>query len=211
MDEALRPGAIVQGDYWPEPVRVLTVRPLPSTVVLEAIGTQTSRYYSSALSQSDIAQLTILVGQDRDCSGRGEAFFLAIEAQRIRLAHQFDPLLAVNVSQIDPLPHQIEAVYHHMLRTPRIRFLLADDPGAGKTIMAGLLIKELKYRGLAQRVLIVVPGHLKEQWLRELKERFDETFAVIDRAAWTTPSDATSGRSSHRSSPRWTLRSRTMC
>ncbi|MBO9308110.1 DEAD/DEAH box helicase, partial [Thermomicrobium sp.] len=183
MDEALRPGAIVQGDYWPEPVRVLTVRPLPSLVVLEAIGTQTRRYYNSALSQSDIAQLTILVGQDRDFTGRGEAFFLAIEAQRIRLAHQFDPLLAVNVSQIDPLPHQIEAVYHHMLRTPRIRFLLADDPGAGKTIMAGLLIKELKYRGLAQRVLIVVPGHLKEQWVRELKERFDETFAVIDRAA----------------------------
>jgi len=83
---------------------------------------------------------------------------------------------------VDPLPHQIEAVYHHILRQPHIRFLLADDPGAGKTIMAGLLLKELKARGLVRRALIVVPGHLKDQWLRELKGRFGETFTVVDRA-----------------------------
>lgn len=179
---ALRPGAVVAGDFWPEPVRVLTVRPLTTNVVLEAVGTETNRFYNTALSHAEVTQLTIFTDQERDCAGSGEGFFLAIEAQRIRLAHQFDPLLAVNVSQIDPLPHQIEAVYHHMLRNPRLRFLLADDPGAGKTIMAGLLIKELKYRGLAQRILIVVPGHLKDQWLRELKERFDEAFTVVDRA-----------------------------
>jgi SNF2 family DNA or RNA helicase len=80
------------------------------------------------------------------------------------------------------LPHQIEAVYHHILRNPRLRFLLADDPGAGKTIMTGLLLKELKYRGLVQRALICVPGHLKDQWLREMKERFNETFTVVDRS-----------------------------
>src|SRR6266481_6607303 len=96
--------------------------------------------------------------------------------------YPFDPLYAVNVSQVDPLPHQIEAVYHYILRNPSIRFLLADDPGAGKTIMTGLLLKELKYRGLVQRVLICVPGHLKDQWLREMEERFSETFTVIDRS-----------------------------
>jgi len=123
-------------------------------------------------------------------SGNPEAFFLAIEAHRIRLAYEFDPLFAVNVSQVDPLPHQIEAVYHYLLRRPRIRFLLADDPGAGKTIMAGLLLKELKYRGLVRRTLIVVPGHLKDQWRREMKERFAEDFTVVDRAVM----DATWGR-----------------
>lgn len=124
----------------------------------------------------------------RDFSCDPEAFFLVNEGRRIRLAHQFDPLYAVNVSQIDPLPHQIDGVYFHILKHPRIRFLLADDPGAGKTIMAGLLLKELKQRGLVNRVLIVVPGHLKDQWIRELKEKFNETFRVIDRgvmeASW---------------------------
>jgi Superfamily II DNA/RNA helicases, SNF2 family len=82
----------------------------------------------------------------------------------------------------DPLPHQIEAVYGHVLKLPRIRFLIADDPGAGKTIMAGLIIKELKLRHLATRILIVAPGHLKDQWRRELKDRFEEDFVVVDRA-----------------------------
>ncbi|MCL4264797.1 MAG: DEAD/DEAH box helicase [Anaerolineae bacterium] len=109
-------------------------------------------------------------------------FFLYIEAHRLRLAYQFDPQLAVSISQVDPLPHQIEAVYHYVLPSPRIRFLIADDPGAGKTIMAGLIIKELQYRRLAQRILIVAPGHLKYQWQREMKERFQTPFAIIDRA-----------------------------
>jgi len=87
----------------------------------------------------------------------------------------------MNVSRVDPLPHQIDAVYDYVLKLPRIRFLIADDPGAGKTIMAGLIIKELKLRGLAKRILIVVPGHLKDQWRRELKEKFSESFVVVDR------------------------------
>ena len=76
----------------------------------------------------------------------------------------------MNTSKVDPLPHQIEAVYGYVLKLPRIRFLIADDPGAGKTIMAGLIIKELKLRNLANRILIIVPGHLKDQWKRELKD-----------------------------------------
>ena len=88
------------------------------------------------------------------------------------MAHLFDPLLAVNASAIDPLPHQIRAVYGEMLTRLPLRFLLADDPGAGKTIMAGLLIKELMLRGDLHRCLIVAPGNLVEQWQDEMAERF---------------------------------------
>jgi superfamily II DNA or RNA helicase len=112
-----------------------------------------------------------------------EEFFLLVEANRIRLAHQFDPMLAVSASQVDPLPHQIEAVYHYALEMPRLRFMIADDPGAGKTIMAGLILKEMQQRGLVKRVLVVAPGHLKYQWQRELKERFGASFRLIDRSA----------------------------
>jgi superfamily II DNA or RNA helicase len=175
-------GDILEGDFWPEQVRALTVQPVGGRTKIEAVGTSTQRFYSRILSSEDLAQVRMATEMERDFSGRGEAFFLAMEAHRIRYAHQFDPLFAVNVSQVDSLPHQIEAVYHYILRNPRIRFLLADDPGAGKTIMTGLLLKELKYRGLVRRALIVVPGHLKDQWLREMKERFAESFTIVDRS-----------------------------
>lgn len=107
--------------------------------------------------------------------------FLALEARRLHHAPVFDPVLAMSVSKVDPLPHQIEAVYGYVLKKPRIRFMLAHDPGAGKTIMAGLAIKELKIRGIIRRILIVVPGQLKEQWRWELYDKFDEYFDVVDR------------------------------
>ena len=113
--------------------------------------------------------------------GDGEAFRVASEAQRIRLAHLFDPYLAVHSSRIEPLPHQITAVYGEMLPRQPLRFLLADDPGAGKTIMAGLFIKELIIRGDLERCLIVAPGNLVEQWQDELKEKFDLTFDIVSR------------------------------
>ncbi len=181
-DNILKPRAILEGDFWPEPVRVLTLQHLGSSTQIEAVGTKTQKFYSRILSAQDLQRVRVVTETGCDFGGRSEAFFLAMEAHRIRYAYQFDPLFAVNVSQVDPLPHQIEAVYHYILRSPRIRFLLADDPGAGKTIMTGLLLKELKYRGLLQRTLIVVPGHLKDQWLREMKERFGETFTVVDRS-----------------------------
>jgi superfamily II DNA or RNA helicase len=114
---------------------------------------------------------------------------LAVEAKRIRLAHLFDPLYAVSVSQVDPLPHQLDAVYSRLLRLPNVRFLLADDPGAGKTIMAGLLMRELKQRGLVQRTLVVVPKALTDQWRREMHDRFGEVFEVVNRDTF----DATYG------------------
>jgi superfamily II DNA or RNA helicase len=176
------PDTILEGDFWPEAVRVIRATPVGRRIKIEAEGEHTHQFYSRLLSPEDLARTRRAPRAAVDFSGRGEAFFLAVEAQRIRFAYQFDPLYAVNVSQVNPLPHQIEAVYHYILRNPRIRFLLADDPGAGKTIMAGLLLKELKYRGLVRRVLIVIPGHLRDQWLREMKERFEERFTIVDRS-----------------------------
>lgn len=106
---------------------------------------------------------------------------LASEAYRIRLAHLFDPYLAVSASQIEALPHQITAVYGEMLPRQPLRFLLADDPGAGKTIMAGLLIKELLIRGDLERCLIVAPGSLVEQWQDEMAEKFGLSFDILSR------------------------------
>lgn len=108
-------------------------------------------------------------------------FKLVSEAKRINLAYLFDPLLAVHTSKITPLPHQITAVYDCMLQRQPLRFLLADDPGAGKTIMAGLLIKELMVRGAVKRCLIVCPGGLAEQWQDELFDKFHLDFELITR------------------------------
>jgi len=104
---------------------------------------------------------------------------LAAEAMRIRLAYLFDPHLAIHSSDIDPLPHQITAVYEAMLPRQPLRFLLADDPGAGKTIMTGLLMKELWLRGDLERCLIVCPGSLAEQWQDELHVKFDLPFEIF--------------------------------
>ncbi|MCB0164257.1 MAG: DUF3883 domain-containing protein [Anaerolineae bacterium] len=141
-----------------------------------------NQYLSQNITTSQLTQIQIAERNPVALTDNAEDFFFLIEAHRLRLAYQFDPQLAVSISQVDPLPHQIEAVYHYVLESPRIRFLIADDPGAGKTIMAGLVLKELQYRRLVRRVLIVAPGHLKYQWQREMKERFGLSFAIVDRA-----------------------------
>src|SRR5712671_6406516 len=122
-----------------------------------------------------------VAGQGRPWSfdGDGSLFRLVSEAHRIRLAHLFDPVLAVHTSVVEPLPHQITAVYEAMLPRQPLRFLLADDPGAGKTIMAGLFIKELIARGDLQRCLVVCPGSLAEQWQDELYRRFHLPFEIL--------------------------------
>ncbi len=123
------------------------------------------------------------VGRPWSFDGDGALFRLLSEANRIRLAYLFDPLLAVHTSLVEPLPHQITAVYGEMLSRQPLRFLLADDPGAGKTIMAGLLIKELLARGDLQRCLIVCPGNLAEQWQDELDRRFHLPFEIMTNDA----------------------------
>jgi superfamily II DNA or RNA helicase len=132
------------------------------------------------LYRDDEAALELVsAGRPWSFDGDGHLFRLVSEAHRIRLAHLFDPVLAVHTSLVDPLPHQITAVYETMLSRQPLRFLLADDPGAGKTIMAGLLIKELIARGDLQRCLIVCPGSLAEQWQDELYRRFHLPFDIL--------------------------------
>jgi len=121
----------------------------------------------------------VTAGHPWSFDGDGALFRLASEAQRIRLAYLFDPLLAVHTSLVEPLPHQITAVYGHMLPRQPLRYLLADDPGSGKTIMAGLLTKELDVRGDLQRCMIVCPGNLVEQWQDELFRRFHLPFEIM--------------------------------
>jgi SNF2 family DNA or RNA helicase len=121
----------------------------------------------------------VAVGRPWSFDADGHLFRLVSEAHRIRLAHLFDPVLAVHTSVVEPLPHQITAVYESMLPRQPLRFLLADDPGAGKTIMAGLLMKELIVRGDLQRCLVVCPGSLAEQWQDELFRRFHLPFEIL--------------------------------
>jgi superfamily II DNA or RNA helicase len=125
------------------------------------------------------ALAVVETGRPWSFDGDGKLFRLVSEAHRINLAHLFDPLLAIHTSMVDPLPHQITAVYGEMLPRQPLRFLLADDPGAGKTIMAGLLIKELLIRGDLHRCMIVCPGNLAEQWQDELYQRFQLPFEIL--------------------------------
>ncbi len=132
------------------------------------------------LYRHDEPRLTLVeAGRPWSFDGDGALYRLVAEAHRIRLAHLFDPVLAVHTSLVDPLPHQITAVYEEMLPRQPLRFLLADDPGAGKTIMAGLFIKELIARGDLKRCLIVCPGSLAEQWQDELYRRFHLPFEIL--------------------------------
>lgn len=139
--------------------------------------------------RSDESRLEIVqIGRPWSFDADGAVFRLVAEAHRIRLAHLFDPVLAVHTSLVEPLPHQITAVYEAMLPRQPLRFLLADDPGAGKTIMAGLLIKELIARGDLKRCLIVCPGSLVEQWQDELLRRFHLPFEILTNEKLQTAS-----------------------
>ena len=180
--EQLQPNAAIRGIVPDALVTVVSVQWFGSEALELTYKTATGKVANELIYRDDEPRLG-LVEQGRPWSfdGDGALFRLVSEAQRIRLAHLFDPVLAVHTSVVDPLPHQITAVYESMLPRQPLRFLLADDPGAGKTIMAGLVIKELKLRHLAKRILIVSPGHLKDQWRREMKDRFEETFTVVDR------------------------------
>jgi SNF2 family DNA or RNA helicase len=120
-------------------------------------------------------------GRPWSFDGDGALLRLVSEAYRIRLAHLFDPYLAIHASRIESLPHQITAVYGEMLPRQPLRFLLADDPGARKTIMAGLFIKELLIRGDLERCLIVAPGSLVEPWQDELSIKFGLSFDILTR------------------------------
>ena len=179
MNKTLRPAQILKGSLFNEPMRVETVRETGlDTWAVGLVGTQSERFRSVTLTSKDLETLSILESTST-FDGDGKLLRLGLQAYSLGIAYEFDPYFGLSISRVDPLPHQLEAVYDYLLKLARVKFLLADDAGAGKTIMAGLLIRELKLRGLAERVLVVCPANLTFQWQRELKEKFDEKFKVI--------------------------------
>ena len=178
--EDLQANAAVRGILSDGLVTVVSVQWFGSEALELTYKTATGKVANELLYRHDEPRLEIVeVGRPWSFDGDGALFRLVSEAQRIRLAHLFDPVLAVHTSVVEPLPHQITAVYESMLPRQPLRFLLADDPGAGKTIMAGLLIKELIARGDLQRCLVVCPGSLAEQWQDELYRRFHLPFDIL--------------------------------
>lgn len=178
--EELTPGASLKGILPDALVTVVSVQWHGSEAIELTYKSSVGKVANELLFRADESRLELAEkGRPWSFDGDGALFRLVSEAQRIRLAHLFDPVLAVHTSNVEPLPHQITAVYEHMLPRQPLRFLLADDPGAGKTIMAGLLIKELMVRGDVQRCLIVCPGSLAEQWQDELYQRFNLPFEIV--------------------------------
>src|SRR4051794_8584825 len=176
----LKPGASVKGVLPNGLVTVVSVQWHGSEALELTYKTPEGKVANELLYRHDEPRIEVVQGgRPWSFDGEGELFRLVSEAQRIRLAHLFDPVLAVHTSIVDPLPHQITAVYESMLTRQPLRFLLADDPGAGKTIMAGLLMKELIARGDLQRCLVVCPGSLAEQWQDELYLRFHLPFEIL--------------------------------
>jgi len=178
--EELKPNASVKGVLPDCLVTVVNVQWFGSAALELTYKTPTGKVANELLYRHDELRIDVVeLGRPWSFDGDGAAFRLVSEAHRIRLAHLFDPVLAVHTSMVEPLPHQITAVYDAMLSRQPLRFLLADDPGAGKTIMAGLFIKELIARGDLQRCLVVCPGSLAEQWQDELYRRFHLPFEIL--------------------------------
>jgi superfamily II DNA or RNA helicase len=178
--EDLTAGATLRGILPDALVTVVSVQWFGSQALELTYKTPTGKVANELLYRHDEARLEVVQqGRPWSFDGDGALFRLVSEAHRIHLAHLFDPVLAVHTSVVEPLPHQITAVYESMLQRQPLRFLLADDPGAGKTIMAGLLMKELIARGDLQRCLVVCPGSLAEQWQDELYRRFQLPFEIL--------------------------------
>ena len=171
--EDLQPNAAIRGILPDSLVTVVSVQWFGSEALELTYKDPAGRVANVLLYRHDEPRLEVVEqGRPWSFDGDGSLFRLVSEAHRIRLAHLFDPVLAVHTSLVEPLPHQITAVYESMIPRQPLRFLLADDPGAGKTIMAGLLMKEMIARGDLHRCLVVCPGSLAEQWQDELLPAF---------------------------------------
>ena len=181
-------GSIVAGLVPTESVEITKIQALGSKYSLSYTGVNTRRAGSKIVTREQAESLEILTADGEfNFKGDPERFVLFAEAERIKSAYQFDPLFAINCSVVDPLPHQVEAVYKYLLPQPKIRFLLADDTGAGKTIMTGLLLKELMMRDDIERVLIITPGGLTKQWQEdELGVKFNIPFKLVNRSVFSS-------------------------
>ena len=173
-ESPIQEGQTLTGPLFNEPMRVETVRSGgDGSWTLGLVGLQSEQFRRVTLTRNDLETLKIL-DSIFTYDGDGNLLRLGLQAYALGIAYEFDHYFGLSISRVDPLPHQLEAVYDYLLKLARVRFLLADDAGAGKTIMAGLLIRELQLRGLADRILIVCPSNLSFQWQRELKEKFLE-------------------------------------
>ena len=180
--EDLTAGALVRGVLAERPVRVVQTEWHGSNALTLTYTDESGRPGQELLYRDDETRLAVQEpGRAWSLDADGHLFRLVSEAKRISLAYLFDPFLAVQVSTLEPLPHQIDAVYSRMLALQPLRFLLADDPGAGKTIMAGLFCKELAIRGDVERCLVIAPGSLVEQWQDELWAKFRLDFEILTR------------------------------
>lgn len=180
----LRAGLSVTGLEPGTPVVLIGVEDLGGDVWQVSFRRPNGQLTDLLVTRDDEARLSEAAAPERAWSfaADGNLFTLATEAHRMRLAHLFDPLMAVHSSDVEPLPHQITAVYEAMLTRQPLRFVLADDPGAGKTVMAGLLIRELLMRADARRILIVAPGSLTDQWQDEMRQKFGLDFPILSTA-----------------------------
>lgn len=182
--EDLKSGSRVTGIRGDEPVTLETIHPIGTDAVRITFRGSDGNIDERLLYRFDEPDLSILSNSmPWNFQADGDRFRLVSEAVRIRLAYLFDPYLAVHTSSVEPLPHQISAVYGTMLTKLPLRFILADDPGAGKTIMTGLFLKELYIRGDLKRCLIVCPGNLAEQWQEELYHKFNLRFEILTNEA----------------------------
>ena len=145
--EALKPGALVRGAIFPEPVKVISMVSMDGSIELICEGLETGRVHQPVLLPEQIDALEV-PPDARPYNGDPLRFPLSVVGMSLGFAYEYDPYFSLSITRVDSLPHQLEAVYDDFLKLLRIRFLLADDPGAGKTIMTGFLIKELKVRGL---------------------------------------------------------------
>src|SRR4030095_11858746 len=178
--EDLQPNVAVRGILPEALVTVVSIQWYGDNALELTYKDPAGRVGNEVLYRTDEARLDVAEkGKPWSFDGDGKMFRLVAEAHRIRFAHLSDPVCAVHTRLLDPLPHQITAVYEEMFPRQPLRFLLADDPGAGKTIMAGLLIKALIVRGDLQRCLVVFPGNLAEQWQDELSRRFQLPFDIL--------------------------------
>jgi superfamily II DNA or RNA helicase len=180
--EELRPDIQIEGIIPQQLVRIVAIKWTGSDALILTYRRKDGNFGEQLVYRADEAELELGSSSGRKSFGAsGRLLRILSEAYRIHLAYLFDPLLAIHTSSIEPLPHQITAVYEQMLNRHPLRFLLADDPGAGKTIMAGLLIKELLSRGDVRRCLICAPGNLTEQWQDELLRKFHLQFTILSR------------------------------
>ncbi|HIE8842768.1 TPA: helicase-related protein [Klebsiella pneumoniae] len=180
--EEIKKDAQIRGIIEGQVVRVVTVEPIGEHALTVYYKDSQGTLAERMLFRSDEINLAMATaGRPWSFDAPGREFKLGLEAYRISQAALFDPMMAVYMANVDPLPHQISAVYEYMLPKQPLRYVLADDPGAGKTIMAGLLISELLLRADARRVMVVSPGSLTEQWQDELFEKFGLQFDIFSK------------------------------